>query len=67
MEYLWILSRTPMPSDEDYAAWLQTAKDMLPQYDFVNQSPRDEQGSMCTYADDENPSFVQRLRKLFHH
>mmetsp|Transcript_5136 Transcript_5136/g.3580 ORF Transcript_5136/g.3580 Transcript_5136/m.3580 type:complete len:202 (-) Transcript_5136:326-931(-) len=55
MQYLWILAREATPSAADYNRWVARAKELVPSYDFnANQSERDTQGDMCTYAHTSN-------------
>mmetsp|Transcript_27241 Transcript_27241/g.19645 ORF Transcript_27241/g.19645 Transcript_27241/m.19645 type:complete len:192 (-) Transcript_27241:91-666(-) len=53
-EILYILSRDPTPSEEEYQTYLQKAADALPLYDFDDFAPMDVQGSSCSYLDTSN-------------
>jgi lipocalin len=48
-QYLWLLTREPVVSDETYNMMINIAKDNLPHFDWSNMNTRDYQGDKCTY------------------
>lgn len=48
-QFLWLLTREPVVSDELYNQMLATAKASLPNFNFDKLNDRDYQGDKCTY------------------
>mmetsp|Transcript_17068 Transcript_17068/g.12134 ORF Transcript_17068/g.12134 Transcript_17068/m.12134 type:complete len:83 (+) Transcript_17068:359-607(+) len=50
-EVLYILSRNPTPSDEEYEFYVDLAASALPKFKFDSLADKDVQGETCSYRD----------------
>ena len=58
-EFLWLLTREPVVSEELYLFMVEEARAALPHFNWNNMAPRDYQGPLCTYSNSIPEIFLQ--------